>query len=172
MRGLTLLALSLLFASPALNAGDAYFVGVASSMQKVRPSCDEYGSFPSWGVPQKGVSVRLARNEWESFQICVKPISGDIQRVRVAVDGDLARENTGVFAGEGFVCISSVGRSRGRPRRLPFFASQPRCVLLMLRLQLRFLRVQRSPHFLKAHRPLALRLQCVESLSVWLLVGF
>ena len=108
MRGLTLLALSLLFASPALNAGDAYSVGVVSSMQKVRPSCDEYGSFPSWGVPQKGVSVRLARNEWESFQICVKPISGDIQRVRVAVDGDLARENTGVFDASNISC-SVVG---------------------------------------------------------------
>jgi len=87
---------------------DAFSVGVASSMQRVRPNGDEYGPFPRRGVSAQGVSLRLAINEWESVQICVKPTGGDLHKVRVVVDGDLTREGEGVFASSNITC-SVVG---------------------------------------------------------------
>ena len=87
---------------------DAFSVGVASSMQRVRPNGDEYGPFPRRGVSAQGVSLRLARNEWESVQICVKQTGGDLHKVRVVVDGDLTREGEGVFASSNITC-SVVG---------------------------------------------------------------
>ena len=58
-------------------------------MSRVRPNGDEYGPFPSGNITEKGVFLRLARNEWESLQICVKPTGGDLRSVKVAVEGDL-----------------------------------------------------------------------------------
>lgn len=108
MRRLASFVLCLMLASPALRAGGTFSVGVASSMSRVRPNGDEYGPFPSGGVPKEGVSMRLARNEWESLQICVKPIGGDLKGVKVAVGGDLEREDACVFAASN-ISVSVVG---------------------------------------------------------------
>ena len=66
--------------------GDAPFLlGTASSMEKVLPR----GPFEAKPIPADGISVRLARNEYESVQILVAPKDEDLEDVRVAVCGDL-----------------------------------------------------------------------------------
>ena len=66
--------------------GDAPFlVGTASSMEKVLPR----GPFDAKPIPKDGLSLRLARNEYESLQILVAPKDEDLEDVRVAVCGDL-----------------------------------------------------------------------------------
>ncbi len=66
--------------------GDAPFtVGMASSMEKVLPR----GPFEAKPIPAEGISVRLARNEYESIQILVAPKEEDLEDVRVAVSADL-----------------------------------------------------------------------------------
>ena len=104
-----MLAAGLALGVAALSAvaGVSYSVGVASSMQKVRPNGDKYGPFPGENITEKGVFLRLARNEWESLQICVRPQGGRLKNVRVAIDGDLTAGDA-VFAASN-ISVSVVG---------------------------------------------------------------
>lgn len=104
-----MLAAGLALGAAALSAvaGVGYSVGVASSMQKVRPNGDEYGPFPGENITEEGVSLRLARNEWESLQICVKPTGGDLKGVKVAVDGALTSGDAAFPASN--ISVSVVG---------------------------------------------------------------
>ena len=74
-------------------------VGTATSMEKVRPRA----GFKSSPIAQGGLRVRLARNEYESVQLLVAPVGGDLRGVRVAVDCDL-----GSFAASN-VSVCAVG---------------------------------------------------------------
>ena len=61
----------------------AVVAGMASSMVAIRPRA----AF-KW-KPMDDIRVRIARGEYESFQILVAPADGDLKNVQVAVDGDL-----------------------------------------------------------------------------------
>lgn len=75
-------------------------VGTATAMEKVRPRAE----VPARAIPDDGLVVRLARNEYESVQVVVAPRGKDLKGVKVAVDGDLA----GGFPATNITC-SPVG---------------------------------------------------------------
>ena len=70
--------------SPCANAKMA--VGWTTSMEKVMPR----GAFSAKAVPEEGLSLRLARNEYESVQLLVAPLGGDLKKVNVRAEGDFA----------------------------------------------------------------------------------
>ena len=85
------------------------FIGSLSSTEVAMPR----GRFTAKPVTNNGLGVRLARNEYESVQMVVVPASGDLDGVRIAVDGDLtAMQNaqgtmyneSRVFAASNIVC--------------------------------------------------------------------
>ena len=81
------------------DANAPFLVGTASSMEKVLPR----GPFEAKPIPVDGLSVRLARNEYESIQILVAPKDEDLEDVKVAICGNL-----GGFAATNIV-VSIVG---------------------------------------------------------------
>jgi hypothetical protein len=74
-------------------------IGTATSMEKVRPRAD----IAARAIPKEGLSVRLARNEYESVQVVVASTGGDLKGVKVSVAGDLRGEG-GVFAATNISC--------------------------------------------------------------------
>ena len=60
-------------------------VGTATAMEKIRPRAE----VPARAIPDDGLVVRLAGNEYESVQIVVAARGEDLKGVKVAVDGDL-----------------------------------------------------------------------------------
>lgn len=58
-------------------------VGMATSMEKVRPRAE----VAARAIPDKGLSLRLARNEYESVQVVVAALGEDLKGVKVAVEG-------------------------------------------------------------------------------------
>lgn len=107
LAALAVFSAAMSFAALTAIADGGYAVGVATSMQKIRPNSDEYGRFPGGNITEKGVSLRLARNEWESLQICVKPQGGALKNVKVSVCGDLA-SGVEAFAASN-ISVSVVG---------------------------------------------------------------
>ena len=63
----------------------AMLLGKATSMEKILPR----GRFAAKPLTKEGLTVRLARNEYESVQELVMPKGDDLRGVKVAVDGDL-----------------------------------------------------------------------------------
>ena len=76
-------------------------VGTATSMEKILP---RDRSFEARTIPAEGLSVRLARNEYESVQVLVTPFGQDLTNVRVRVKDDLVRQDGTVFAATNIVC--------------------------------------------------------------------
>ena len=74
-------------------------LGVASSMEQVMPR----GPFTAKPLPKDGISIRLARNEYESVQLLVAPPADGLSGVKVSVDGDLEGGGT-VFAASNVQC--------------------------------------------------------------------
>lgn len=70
--------------SPCVHAKMA--VGWTTSMEKVMPR----GAFSAKAIPEEGLSLRLARNEYESVQLLVAPLGGDLKKVKVRAEGDFA----------------------------------------------------------------------------------
>ncbi len=81
-------------------------VGMASSMEKVMPK----GRFSGTAIPDGGLRVRLAGNEFESIQILVAPRDADLKGVCVKLDGDIAHASIPeeIFTANN-VTISPVG---------------------------------------------------------------
>ena len=65
---------------------DAMLLGSATSMEKVMPR-DAFNVRP---LTAEGLSVRLARNEYESVQLVVAPNGTDLRNVRVRAEGEFA----------------------------------------------------------------------------------
>ena len=74
-------------------------IGVATSMEKVRPRADVVAH----AIPDEGLSVRLARNEYESIQIAVASFGGALKGVKVSPDGDL-RSDFCCFSASNIAC--------------------------------------------------------------------
>ncbi|MBR4617446.1 MAG: DUF4091 domain-containing protein, partial [Kiritimatiellae bacterium] len=70
--------------SPCANAKMA--VGWTTSREKVMPR----GAFSAKAVPEEGLSLRLARNEYESVQLLVAPLGDDLRKVKARAEGDFA----------------------------------------------------------------------------------
>lgn len=84
-------------------------VGLASSMEKVRPR----GAFTA--QPAREASVRLARYEKESLQVIVAPGETDLADVRVTC-GDLTRTDGAVFAASNVACaVTGYVETKNRP---------------------------------------------------------
>ena len=80
-------------------------VGTATAMEKIRPRAE----VPARAIPDDGLVVRLAGNEYESVQIVVAARGEDLKGVKVAVDGDLKPDGgTNGFATTNIAC-SPVG---------------------------------------------------------------
>ncbi len=80
-------------------------VGTATAMEKIRPRAE----VPARAIPDDGLVVRLAGNEYESVQIVVAARGEDLKGVKVAVDGDLTPDGgTNGFATTNIAC-SPVG---------------------------------------------------------------
>lgn len=75
-------------------------LGKATSMEKIMPR----GPFRATPMPKKGVSVSLARNEYESVQILVSPKDCDLEDVKIALEGDLKGESRAVFPASSVQC--------------------------------------------------------------------
>jgi hypothetical protein len=74
-------------------------VASATSMDIVRPRQPDLSAM----VPAKELSVRLARNEYESVQLVVVPGDADLADVRVSVS-DLASKDGATFAASNIAC--------------------------------------------------------------------
>ena len=74
-------------------------VGKATSMEKILPR-DRFDVKP---IDDEGVSVRLARNEFESVQLVVAADGRDLKNVRLGVEGDLVGSG-GLFASSNIDC--------------------------------------------------------------------
>ena len=70
--------------SPYANARMA--LGWATSMEKVMPR----GAFRARPIPEEGLSVRLAGNEYESVQILAAALDGNLKNVKVRAEGEFA----------------------------------------------------------------------------------
>ena len=81
-------------------------VGTATTMEKIRPRAE----VAARAIPDSGLAVRLAGNEYESVQVVVAATGGDLRGVNVAVEGDLPlvesgkRKSEGVFSGTNIAC--------------------------------------------------------------------
>ncbi len=90
--------------------GDKMLVGFATSMEKVLPR-----DVPCRPRVSKRVSLSLARNEKESFQVLVTPRAGDLQNVRVSV-GDLKTAGGDTFSAEHINCdVTGYVETKTRP---------------------------------------------------------
>ena len=88
-------------------------IGTATSMDKICPRRATAAARP---VPRNGLFVRLARNEYESFQILVAPRDFDLKDVSVAVEGDFKSEgnDSGTVFKAADISVSPVGYVRTR----------------------------------------------------------
>ena len=79
-------------------------LGKATSMEKILPR----GRFSAKPLTKEGLSVRLARNEYESVQVLVMPKCDDLRGVKVAVDGDLNQIESegGILPASNIVCAA------------------------------------------------------------------
>ena len=80
-------------------ASPSMLLGTATSMEKIMPR----GKFSINPVPQDGLFVRLAGNEYESVQLLVAPKGTDLKEVRVRVDGDL-KGSASTFSAVNIAC--------------------------------------------------------------------
>ncbi len=91
-----------------------FLLGVATSMEKIMPR----GRFAVKPVTADGLSVRLARNEYESVQLLVAPKDADLENVRIRVEDDnlavvrLLSENSSSPFSSSNIVISPVGYVR------------------------------------------------------------
>jgi len=121
-----LLAWRLLAATRSRVAGARFGVGIANSMVKV-PIRDQ----PLVGVvAPDAVTVELARNEWESFQVVVLGASEPLTRVRV-VPGEFRHESGGALLPAGAVSSSLVGfvKTEKPPYEVPYVGWWPDPIL-------------------------------------------
>ncbi|MBQ3345020.1 MAG: DUF4091 domain-containing protein [Kiritimatiellae bacterium] len=79
--------------------GMPFLLGTASSMTQILPR----GAFEARPIPEFGLRVRLARNEYESVQIVVAPKDDDLKNVGVRLVGDLCSEHD-VFSATNIEC--------------------------------------------------------------------
>lgn len=84
--------------SQAGQLADRMLVGYATSMEKILPR-----GMPFSIQPARDVEISLARNEKESFQLLVLPVSGELRRVSVTAS-DLVSANGAVFKRENVQC--------------------------------------------------------------------
>jgi hypothetical protein len=101
------------FARACENAGALpsreVLVGVATSMEKVLPR-----DAPVALSPAKGIEVHLARNEKESFQLAVLPVSADLGEVSLR-SSDLTSER-GMLSAANVQCdVVGYVETKGRP---------------------------------------------------------
>ncbi len=98
-------------------------VGLASSMEKVRPR----GAFTA--IPATLAAVRLARNEKESLQVVVAPGDREFEEVCVTC-GDLKREDGQIFAAANVACVVTgyVETKNPPPYRVGFQAPSTNAV--------------------------------------------
>ena len=89
---------------------DRALVGFATSMEKVLPR-----DMPFELTVSRDVSVSLARNEKESFQVAVLPLDEPLERVRVRVS-DLRGDDGAVFPSSGVDCdVVGYVETKSRP---------------------------------------------------------
>ena len=85
----------------------AFLLGEATSMEKILPR-GRRTPFCARPLPRRGLSIRLARNEYESAQMLVSPFAGELRNVKVALSGDLRGGGGRVFPASAITC-SMVG---------------------------------------------------------------
>ena len=89
-------------------------LGRATSMEKIMPR----GHFRATPMPKEGVSVRLARNEYEGVQVLVSPKDCDLEDVKIALEGDLKGAGGAVFPASSVQCdVTGYVRTK---RQVPY----------------------------------------------------
>ena len=88
-------------AAPGVLRAPKMLLGTATTMEKVMPR----GAFKARPMPEGGVAVRLARNEYEGVQVLVAPKDCDLEDVKVSLGADGLKGPGGAeFPASGVAC--------------------------------------------------------------------
>ena len=89
----------------------AMALGTATSMEKICPRA----CFSAKAIPDGGLALRLARNEYESLQLLVAPLGADLKDVRIAIV-PLRGPGGAVFDATNIVCgVTGYVKTLKRP---------------------------------------------------------